>query len=394
MENFTFYTPTKIYFGKDQIKKLPQSIAPYGKRVLLVYGGGSIKRNGIYDQVTTLLTEQGFEITELSGVEPNPRLETVEKGVKLCRDHQIEGIIAIGGGSTIDCSKAISAGVFYEGSPWDFTKDSSLITKTLPLFTVLTMAATGSEMNWGAVITNVETNEKLGIHSVLMIPKVSILDPTYTYTVPTKHTAAGSVDILSHLLENYFSQNKGAYVQDRISEGIMRTVINYAPQALKQPDNYEARANLMWSSTLALNGLTGRGKVGTWSCHPMEHELSAFYDITHGIGLAILTPRWMKYILNEDTVEQMANLAHYVWDIPVNSDNLFETAEKGIQAFYDCFVSWGIPMTLEEVGIPEDNLQLMAEKAVEHSTLATTAYVPLAVKDVKAIYENCLTQGI
>ncbi|APB31095.1 iron-containing alcohol dehydrogenase [Vagococcus teuberi] len=393
MKNFDFHAPTNTLFGKDQIQQLPKVLNQYGKTVLLAYGGGSIKRSGLYDKIYELIGEE-TTIVELSGIEPNPRLDTVIKGVKLCKEHQVDVILAVGGGSTIDCSKAVAAGVFHEGNPWDFITDKAVtIEKALPIVTILTIAATGSEMNGGAVITNEETKEKLGFHSRLVIPKVSILDPTYTFSVPTYQTMAGSADIFSHLIENYFNQTPDTMVQDGIAEGLMRTVLYYTPTALKEPTNYEARANLMWASSLALNGLTGNGKFGVWSCHPMEHELSAYYDITHGIGLAILTPRWMEHVLNDDTVERFALYGHRVFDLEVN-DDLYITAKEAIKLTYDTFVDWGVPMTLPEVGIDESLLEEMAEQAVHHSNISTKAYVPLSVEDVLKIYTNSLVPMI
>lgn len=388
MENFQFYAPTKIVFGEGQVEQLPSLLQEYGKKVLFVYGGGSIKRNGLYTTIKNL-TQEAFELIELSGVEPNPRIETVRQGVTLCRENNIEVILAVGGGSTIDCAKAIAAGTFYEGDPWDFTSNSHLITKALPIVSILTLAATGSEMNGGAVISDMTKNEKLGMGSPLTIPKASILDPVNTYSVPAYQTAAGSADIMSHLIENYFMQTKGADVQDRIAEGIMRTVLQYTPVALEQPENYTARANLMWSSSLALNGLTGRGKKGAWTCHGIEHELSAFYDITHGIGLAIITPRWMESVLNDQTVDKFVAFAVNVMGLSVIDDK-FSLAKAGIRSLYQHFVSWNIPMTLTEVGIDESQLTLMSEKAIEHSGIATNAFVPLKATDIELILRASL----
>lgn len=388
MKNFVFQAPTKIAFGEGQISHLPKLLAEHGQKVLLVYGGGSVKRNGIYEAAIGLLAENKFIVTELAGVEPNPRIETVLKGRELCLENEIDVILAIGGGSTIDCSKAIAAARYYDGNPWDFTQDRSLVGEALPLVTILTMSATGSEMNGGAVITNLATQEKLGMGGPTLIPKASILDPTYTYSVPTIQTAAGSADIMSHLIENYFSRNTTAALQDRIAEGIMKTVIAYTPVALAEPINYEARANLMWSSSLALNGLTGSGKEGTWTCHAIEHELSAFYDITHGIGLAIVIPRWMEHVLNEQTVSQFVAFAVNVFGIEATDDD-FAVARAGIKALYETFASWGIPMTLPEVGIDESKLALMAEKAIEHSAITKHGFVSLEAKDVEAILRAC-----
>lgn len=392
MDNFRFHVSTDILFGKGQVEHLPHLLEIYGKRVLLVYGGGSIQRNGIYDNVMNLMNQHEFEVFECGGVEPNPRIETVQRGVDICRQQAVDVILAVGGGSTIDCAKVIAAATFYNGNPWDLVLKRAYDGAALPLVTILTMSATGSEMNAGAVISNMATNQKLGVGGRNMLPKASILDPTYTYTVPKYQTVAGSADILSHLIEQYF-QKTPALLQDSLAEGIMKTVIASCPVALDNPEDYEARANLMWGSTQALNGLTGSGKKGAWTCHPIEHELSAVYDITHGVGLAIITPRWMAYILNENTVDKFFDYAVNVWGIEVDEDR-YAVARKGIQATYDCFASWGIPMTLPEVGIDEDKLSWMAQRAVEHSKIATDAYVPLDAKDVEAILRDSLTEKI
>lgn len=390
MNNFRFYVPTDIHFGQDRLAELPDTLAGYGKRVLLTYGGGSIKKNGLYDQVMALLTANDFVVTELAGIEPNPRIETVRKGVELCHEHDIDVILAVGGGSTIDCSKVIGAGVFYDGDAWDLVTGKAAIGKVLPIVDILTLSATGTEMNRGAVISNMTTNQKLGTGGWEMIPKASFLDPVNTFTVSKYQTAAGSADIMSHLFENYFSQTQGTDVQDFMAEGLMKAVIKNCPIALEEPTNYDARANLMWASTLALNGLTGSGKAGAWSCHPIEHELSAFYDITHGIGLAILTPRWMDYVLSEATAPKLAQYARNVWGI--NEIDDMTAAEQGIQATYDYFKACGIPMTLPEVGIDDEKFAVMAEQAVKHSKIATDAYVPMTAQDVEGILRACLVE--
>lgn len=386
MENFIFRAPTHMYFGKGQIKHLPEILKEYGKNVLLTYGGGSIKKNGIYDKVLEVLSD--FNIIEFSGIEPNPRIGTVRRGAEICRQNKIDVILAVGGGSTIDCSKVIGAATFYEGDAWDLVKDSSKIGKVLPIVTILTISATGSEMNKGAVISNPETNEKLGTSSVNMYPKASILDPEYTYTLPAIQTSAGTADIMSHVIENYFKKTEGAFLQDKISEGILKTCIKYCPIALKEPKNYEARSNLMWASSLALNGLCGSGKEGSWSCHPIEHELSAFYDITHGVGLAIITPRWMRYILSDKTVDKFACYAINVWEFE-NEEDKFALAKKGIDATEKFFKDCGIPMNLGKLGIDDLLLEKMSNAAVAHRDLKN-AYVPLDAKDVYNILKMCL----
>lgn len=386
MENFNFKAYTEMIFGKGQITNLPEVISRYGKNILLAYGGGSIKRNGIYDSVKKLLKD--YNIIELDKIEPNPKIETVRRGVKLCKENNIDVILAVGGGSTIDCAKVVAAGAFYDGDPWDLVTNPEKIDKVLPIVTILTLAATGSEMNGNAVISKMDTNEKLGTASVNMKPQVSILDPEYLYTLPSIQTAAGTADIMSHVFESYFKKTEGAFVQDKFSEGLLETCIKYCPIALKDPKNYEARANLMWASSMALNGLCGSGKPGAWTCHPIEHELSAFYDITHGVGLAIVTPRWMRYILSENTVDKFVDYAINVWKLEPKEDK-FALANEAIDLTEKFFKDCGIPMTLKEVNIDETHFDEMTKGAVEHGSLAY-AYVPLNETDVKKILEMCL----
>ena len=386
MKNFNFHARTEILFGKGQIEALPKALAPYGKKVLLVYGGGSIKRNGVYDSVIKLLGENNFEVTELSGVEPNPRIETVRKGAKLCRDNQIEVVLAVGGGSTIDCSKVIAGACFYDGDAWDIVLDKEKITKVLPIVTVLTLAATGSEMNKNAVISKMDTNDKIGTSSQEFVPMASICDPTYMYTLPAIQTAAGTADIMSHIFENYFKSEEDTYVQDRFAEGILRACIHYCPTAIEKPDDYSARANLMWASTLALNGLTGAGKGQTWSCHPIEHELSAYYDITHGTGLAILTPRWMRYILSDKTVSKFADYGVNVFALNPDEDP-YKIANKAIDLTEEFFKKIGIPMHLSELGIGTEKFDEISQKL---DGKFNDAYIPMTPQDVKKILEMCL----
>jgi hypothetical protein len=386
MENFRFNAYTEILFGRGQIENLPESLKAYGKNILLTYGGGSIKRNGIYDKVMELLKD--FNVFEMPGIEPNPRIESVRKGVNLCKENDIDVILAVGGGSTIDCSKVIGAAYYYEGDAWDIVTNPALIEKVLPIVTVLTIAATGSEMNKNAVISNMNINEKLGTASVKMIPQTSILNPEYMFTLPAIQTAAGTADIMSHVFENYFQSTEDAFIQDKISEGLLATCIKYCPIALEEPENYAARANLMWASSLALNGLCGSGKSGSWTCHPIEHELSAYYDITHGVGLAIVTPRWMRYILCDKTVDKFVEYAVNVWHL-TPSDDKYDLANKAIDKTEEFFKNCGIPSTLTELGIDQSKFDLMAEKAVKFGGLKY-AYVSLEQSDVKKILVACL----
>ena len=384
MESFEYQAGTKVLFGKGQIEHLPEEIGKFGRKVLLCYGGGSIKRNGIYQQIYDRLKD--CEIYELAGIAPNPRITSVKEGIALCREHGIDVVLAVGGGSVIDCAKVVAAGVYYDGDPWKMVSENIQTENALPLVSVLTLAATGSEYDDGAVITNLDTNEKLGYGNPLTMPKVSILDPTYTYTVPAKQTAAGSIDIMSHLLEQYFGPDN-TYLADQMLAGAIKTVIRYAPVAVKEPDNAQARGELMWISSLACNGILSQGcAYGGWCCHAIEHELSAFYDVTHGVGLAIITPRWMRHILNEKSVGRFAQYGRDVWGITGLDDQ--ETAEKAIDETEKFFASLGVPMTLRELGIGEEHIDEMAEHA-GRGRLAN-AYVPLLKKDVKAILHDCL----
>lgn len=385
MNNFTFNIPTDIRFGKDQIQCLPEELKKYGSKVLLVYGGGSIKRTGLYDTVIKLL--EAFEVYELPGIEPNPKLTSVEAGAKLCKEKGIEVILAVGGGSTIDASKHIACAACYDGAPWDLMMDRSKIKAALPIAVVLTICATGSEMNSGGVITNEDTKEKLEINSPLLYPRLSICDPTYLYTLPAKQTAAGAVDILSHVMEQYFQPNDGAYITDTLSEAVMKTVIKYGKQAIDNPTDYEARSNLMWSSTVALNHLLTVGKGGGWSVHPIEHVVSAFYDITHGVGLAIITPKWMRFALSDETVDRFARYALEVWGI-TGSDK-YAVAKEGIDKTEEFFISLGMPATLSEAGITDDKIKEMAKEAFRTNNEFKRAYVKLSAEDIEEILNEC-----
>lgn len=385
MKNFEFCVTTDILFGSDQESHLPAKLNAYGKKILLAYGGGSIKKTGLYDRLKNLLKD--FEVFELGGIAPNPKIESVNAGAAICKKEGIDMILAVGGGSTIDCAKTIAAAAYYDGDAWDLLLDMSKITKALPIAVVLTIAATGSEMDSAAVISNMRTNEKLPLFSPLILPRVSVLNPENTYTVPPFQTAAGSADIMSHVIENYFDREQ-AFVPDALNEGLLRAVIKYTPIALKQPFSYEARAQLMWASTLALNGLGSTGKTFAWSCHYIEHELSAFYDITHGAGLAVLTPKWMRHILSEDTVDKFCDYAVNVWGLERGNDK-FALANQGIDATEAFFKSIGLPSRLAEFGIDNARFELMAKNAVRIGGLQN-AYVPLSEKDVLTILQMSL----
>ncbi len=390
MYNFTFQNETKIYFGENQVENLGAEVKAFGKKVLLTYGGGSIKKSGLYEKVIKQLQDNDLEVFELAGIEPNPRHTTVNRGADICKKEGIDVILAVGGGSTIDCSKFISAGTFYQGDAWDLVTQKAPITKTLPIVTVLTLSATGSEMDAGGVISNLETNEKYGFSHKLMQPKVSFLDPTITYTVNEYQTGCGAVDIMSHILDIYYlTKNDKMFMIDGVMETVLKTVYKFAPIAIKDPKNFEARANLMWASSWALNGFLSSGGGQAPSCHIMEHELSAHYDITHGLGLAILTPRWLEYILNEETKKDIYKLGVNVFGVENDLDELIG-ARKTIDAMKDYFFRiLGLQSTLSEIGINEEKFEIMATNAC-FADGVLPGYIHLTKEDVINIYKMCL----
>lgn len=388
MENFNYCMSANILFGRDQIINLPILLSEYGKKILLVYGGGSIRKSGLYDTLTELL--ENYEVFELSGVAPNPRIDSVREGVKLCRQHGIEAILAVGGGSVIDCSKAIAAAVYYDGDPWEMIAMQKPIEKALPIATVLTLAATGSEADTGGVISNPETKEKLGFGAPVLMPKVSILDPTYTFSVPASQTAAGCADILSHLMEQYFVP-ESTYMGDLLVEAVMKTMIKYAPVAVREPDNYEARAQIMWGSSIADNATLCNGnRLAVFGVHAMEHELSAHYDLTHGVGLAILTPGWMRHVMKkapETVIPRFAHFAREVWG--VEGENETWMAQQAADRLEQFFRKLNIPTALNSVGIDDSHFEEMAEHVVQTGNL-DYAWIPLTKEDVVAIMKMCL----
>lgn len=389
MENFMYSIPTKIYFGKGQIEKLASCIREYGNKVLMVYGGKSLKASGLYDTIRGLLDSEQFEVTELPGVQANPRMTSVNAGADLCKKNGIEVILAIGGGSVIDCSKAISASASYEGDAWDIVCDNSLINKCLPIITILTMAGTGSEMDAGGMLLNEELKIKGHIGNPNLAPKYSILDPTYTYTVPKRQTAAGAADILSHIMEVYFKEIGDTYMQDRVMEALMKTVIHYGPIACNEPDNYDARANLMWAASWAMNKFISNGKSAyRWILHPMEHQLGAYFDDTHGVGLAVLTPPWMEHILSEKTLPMFVRYGVNVFGIDENLDEM-EIAKLAIKKTREFYKAMGLPSTIREsnIGLTDKSIfSTMADNILGKGD-KVTCYVPLTKQELIEIYE-------
>ncbi|MEG9298176.1 iron-containing alcohol dehydrogenase [Mangrovibacillus sp. Mu-81] len=363
MNTFTFYNPTKLIFGKGQVEQLKDLVPQYGKKVLLVYGGGSIKRNGLYDEVVTILNSIDAQVHELPGVDPNPRLSSVREGVKICKDNDIDFLLAVGGGSVIDCTKAIAAGAKYDGDAWDLVTKKAAAHEALPFGTVLTLAATGSEMNAGSVITNWETQEKYGWGSPVTFPQFSILDPVNTFTVPKNHTVYGMVDMMSHVFEQYFNDAANTPLQDRMCESTLRTVIEAAPKLLNDLENYELRETILYSGTIALNGMLQMGYRGDWASHNIEHAVSAVYDIPHAGGLAILFPNWMKHNLKVNP-SRFAQMAERVFDVDPTGKTDEETALEGISKLREFWSSIGAPSSLADYEIDDSKLDVMADKAM------------------------------
>lgn len=384
MINFEFQNTTKIIFGKETESLVGAQMSGIGKKVLLHYGGGSIKKSGLYDRVINSLKEADVQVVELEGVKPNPRLSLVQEGIKICKEEQIDSILAVGGGSVIDSAKAIAAGTLYDGDVWDFYSGKAAIEKALPLGVVLTIPAAGSESSGSSVITNEDGWYKKGTGSEVLRPRFSILNPVLTYTLPDYQTACGAVDMFAHILERYFTRVENVEVTDRMSEAVMKVIIDNAPKVLEEPSNYDARAEIMWAGTLAHNDILGTGKIGDWGSHDIEHEISGIYDIAHGAGLAIVFPAWMTYVYKQD-IARFAQYANRVWNIDINPFNMEETALEGIKRTKAFFKSIGMPVSLQDADIPADRIAEMAQKGGENGPIGN--FIPLHEKDIAAILE-------
>lgn len=389
MRNFEYCTPTRLIFGKGVVEKLPSVLAPIGKKVLFTYGGGSIKKNGLYEKVIKLL--DGFEVFELSGIEPNPKYSTsVLDGVRICKENDIDVILAVGGGSVVDCSKAIAAGAKYDGEPWDLITHKVPTEAALPVVDIITMAATGSEYDPGGVISRPETNDKVGYIDKHLYPVASFVDPTYTFSVPKLQMAAGVADAMNHVMEQYFNSDPHDFA-DGMMEASLKSLIKNVKIALENPEDYNARAEIFLNCTLDCNNILSIGEAPSgWPMHGMEHALSAYYDITHGIGLAILAPRWMKHILSERTAPRIAKYGINVFGVDKNL-SVTEAAEKAIEETFSFFESIGIPMYLKDVGIDETRLAEMAHHVAENEGLDNPyVYVPLTENDILEIFKASL----
>jgi alcohol dehydrogenase YqhD (iron-dependent ADH family) len=389
MERFRFENPTALYYGTGQIEAhLAEEVTRYGRNVLLVYGGGSIKRIGLYDKVIGILREAGCTVHELPGVEPNPRLSTVRKGIEICKTQGVELVLAVGGGSVLDAAKAVAAGAKYDGDVWNFYTRKDTVRDALPLGTILTLAATGSEMNGNSVITNWETNDKLSTGSIHLYPRFSFCDPTVTFSVPRDQTVYGIVDMLSHVFEQYFSHTKNTPLQDRLCESVMKTIVETAPQVLAHPESLDARETIMYCGTMALNGMINMGMAGDWASHAIEHEISAIYDIPHGGGLAIVFPRWMDHVVDAGP-GKFAQMAVRVFDVDPAGKTERELAREGIAQVRAFFRSIGAPASLADYGIGAERIPEMAEKAVRFGPIGR--YKPLHREDVEQILRACLS---
>ena len=382
MQNFDYMTPTRLIFGRDAIAKLPEVMTQFGKKILLTYGGGSIKKIGLYQKVLEML--KGYDIVELPGIQPNPKYDpSVLDGVRLCKEHNVDVILSVGGGSVLDCSKAIAAGAKYDGDPWDLISYKVKAKAALPIVDILTLAATGSEYDCGGVISRTETNDKIGYIDPLLFPVVSILDPVYTFTVSKKQTAAGIADAMNHTIEQYFVEDS-TLLNDGFCESMLRSLMTNGRKCLENPEDYTARAEMMLACTYGCNGILALGNsYSGWPCHGIEHALSAYYDITHGEGLAIITPRWMRHILSERTMDRFVKYGINVFGIDPTLPKQ-EIAGKAIDATYEFFKSINIPMHLRDVGIDESRIDEMAHHIAVNEGL-DKAYVPITEQDIKEI---------
>ncbi len=390
MLNFSYHSPTKILFGKDTELEVGKEVINYGKKILLHYGGGSIKKIGLYDRVIDSLKKEGIEYIELGGVQPNPRLSLVRKGIEICKEEGIDLILAVGGGSVVDSAKAIGIGAKYDGDVWELFEKKAEPNDTIPVGVILTLPATGSETSNSTVITNEETKVKVSVRSQLVRPAFAILNPETTYSLPKEQTVAGISDIMAHIFERYFTHTKDVDLTDRLCEGTLRTLIKYAPIVLKEPNNYAARAEIMWAGTVAHNGILGVGREDDWASHKIGHEISAMYDTTHGVTLSIVFPAWMKYVYKHN-IERFAQFAVRVFDVEADFNNIEAVALEGIRRLEEFFKSIGLPTTFKEAGIPTDKIEEMAKRCIANSGSDSVGFfVKLYEKDIVEIYKLAL----
>jgi alcohol dehydrogenase YqhD (iron-dependent ADH family) len=384
---FQYHNPTRLVFGEEAISELQTLAQLLGNKLLVVYGGGSIKKNAVYQQVCKALETSGLEWLEFGGIEPNPRHSTLMQAIEICRTQNITGVLAVGGGSVLDGAKAIAAGAYHDGDVWDLVTQQVPVRGALPIGTILTLAATGSEMNSNSVITNWQTREKIGWSSPHTFPRFSILDPQTTCSVPKEHTVYGIVDIMSHILEQYLHHQQNTEVQDRFAESLLCTIIETAPVLLTEPENVHARATIMFSGTLALNGLLSMGVRGDWATHNLEHAVSAIYDIPHGGGLAIIFPQWMRYALSKGVgATRLAQLGKRVFQL--NLANEHEQALATIEQLQSFWHSLGAPTRLADYQIDDSQIEEMAVRTLRRGPFGR--FITLDKEDVLEIYRLCL----
>lgn len=385
MENFNFYSPTEFVFGRDRENEVGALVKKHGgSRVLLHFGGGSAERSGLLARVRASLSAEGVYFTELGGVQPNPRDTLVYKGIEICKKENIDFILSVGGGSAIDSAKAIAVGVPYEGDFWDFYCGKAGIQKALPVGTVLTIAAAGSEGSPDTVITQEATGMKRGAGSDLIRPKFSVLNPALTCTLPAFQTACGAADIMAHVFERYFTNTPEVEVTDRLCEAVLLTMIKETPRVIADPDNYDARANIMWAGMVAHNNIVGVGRGQDWNSHGIEHELSGLYDVAHGAGLAVIMPAWMEFVMSHD-VMRFAQMATRLWGCQMNFQHPEVTALEGIHCFRRFLHDIGLPINLAELGAKEEDIPtLVANQGVKDRTWG---FVRLSSDDITMIYK-------
>lgn len=390
MIDFIFQNPTKIIFGREALGHLAQEVRLCGTRVLMVYGGGSIKRTGVYDRVMEQLKQAKAQVWELSGIQPNPLLGPVRKGIAMCRENDIQLVLAVGGGSAIDTAKAIANGACYEGDVWDLFMKKGANDHVLPLGVVLTIPASGSEMSSSCVITREEDRCKAGRNTPFNFPKFSILNPEFAFTLPPFQRACGVVDIMAHMMERYFTQVEPCELTDRLIEGAMLTVMRNAPIVMENPTDYDAWAEITWTGTLAHNTLLQTGRIDDWASHKIEHELSALYDIAHGAGLAIIFPAWMKYVLPRGGEKKLCQFATKVMGVPEDYGTPEAIAKEGIARLEAFYRSLGLTTTLHENGIGEENFPHMSQHVAWLMGGTVGQFVKLTSEDVMEIYRLAL----
>lgn len=385
MENFTFFPATKYVFGRGVENQVADQLKAFGmKKPLIVYGKGSVVRSGLLDRVRKSIADAGIEHEELGGVQPNPTDDKVYEGIALAKEKGVDSLLAVGGGSSIDTAKAIAAALPYNGDFWDFYCGKAKVTKALPVGVVLTIPAAGSEGSGNTVITKISDMRKLGMGSDSLRPKFALMNPELTFTLPPYQTAAGITDMLAHIMERYFSNTPEVEITDRVAEGVMKAIITEAPKVMADPENYDARANIMWSGTLAHNGVCSGGRVEDWATHALEHELSALYGVTHGAGLAVMFPAWMTYAMRENP-GKLAQYARRVFDVEEADDT--KAAAIGIERLKDFLTSIGMPVTMKGLGIENADTALLAQKVTESKGDTFGNYIRIDRDTARRIYD-------